>query len=80
MYEGIDTDCSVCLFEKMDTVLPCMHAFCSGCINNWLKKEKACPICRQDFLTERFSKDLEQSFFELIDIEGKDNVIPEMEK
>ena len=81
-YATVDTDCSVCLFEKMDTVLPCMHAFCSGCIKSWMEKEQACPICRQSILTEKIKRtnsELEQSFFELIDVDGKDNVIPELE-
>lgn len=41
-----DSECSVCLFERIEVVLPCTHAFCSGCINDWLTREKECPICR----------------------------------
>ena len=38
-------------------------------------------MCRQEFLTDRLSRrsKLEDSFFELIDIDGRDNVIPDME-
>lgn len=62
-----------------------MHAFCEKCINEWMKKDNACPMCRQTILTQRYTqitkddKDLNNSFFELIDIDGKDNVISDLE-
>ena len=31
-----DIDCSICLFERMQVVLPCGHAFCEDCIKDWL--------------------------------------------
>lgn len=82
LYATVDTDCSVCLFEKSDTVLPCMHAFCSRCIKQWLQKEKECPICRFDMKKRSnvTNSEIESSFFELIDIDGKDDVFPELEK
>lgn len=85
LYEGEDFDCSICLFEKMKIVLPCMHAFCENCITDWLSKQKQCPMCRSsihdglNMLSGRKSVN-NNSFFELIDIEGEDNVLPDLEK
>jgi len=44
--------CAVCLetFEDGDTVrsLPrCAHEFHAACVDRWLKKRDACPICRR---------------------------------
>jgi predicted amidophosphoribosyltransferase len=66
----------------MNVVLPCMHAFCSACIQQWMQKVKTCPICRQD-LQQRINRtgtnEIQNSFFELIDLDGKDDVLPDME-
>ena len=35
---GDENDCSICLFAKVEVVLPCSHAFCEECILDWLKK------------------------------------------
>ena len=86
LYEGEERDCSICLFEKMQVVLPCMHAFCKNCIAHWLKREQECPVCRSSIheglsmLSSRSNSLGKYSFFELIDIEGDDNVVPELEK
>ena len=46
-------DCSICLCEFQDdeeiTPLPCTakHYFHSACIENWLKTNNTCPLCRQ---------------------------------
>jgi len=50
---GADAEsCAVCLndFEDGDVMrrLPCGHAFHCACVDNWLKRNKACPLCRQD--------------------------------
>ena len=39
-----ETECNVCLDKKMNTVLPCAHAFCEECTKQWLKKEMASAI------------------------------------
>ena len=43
-------ECSICLEEFMEdeylTCLPCIHAFHSTCIKDWLKRSKECPICK----------------------------------
>lgn len=28
--------------------LPCGHVFCEKCIDNWMKSNRSCPICRRD--------------------------------
>ena len=73
----------------MEVVLPCMHAFCEACITDWIKKSPECPLCRANIKTglsvldgRRSSEDRrysENSFFELIDIEGKDDVTSDLE-
>ena len=43
-------NCVICLedFKNGDkaTVLPCIHLFHSTCIQNWLKTNNCCPICK----------------------------------
>ncbi|GIY18365.1 hypothetical protein CDAR_410261 [Caerostris darwini] len=42
-------ECSVCLDttrRKKMKCLPCRHAFHQLCINEWLEKNRRCPICR----------------------------------
>ena len=70
-----DIDCSICLFERMQVVLPCGHAFCEDCITDWLKRERECPMCREN-IGASFKDD---GFFELIDLDGKDDVLSNLE-
>lgn len=59
--EGIDVtederrSCMVCLSEKEVgeclRTLPCMHSFHKDCIDEWLKTNRTCPICKTDILT-----------------------------
>ncbi|KAK1292773.1 hypothetical protein QJS10_CPB17g00122 [Acorus calamus] len=49
---GSDSGCAVCLegFKKGDRcrVLPgCRHCFHKGCVDKWLVKTRACPLCRR---------------------------------
>ena len=43
-------NCVICLEEFVKdeylTCLPCIHAFHSKCIKEWLKRSKDCPICK----------------------------------
>jgi hypothetical protein len=43
-------NCVICLedFKNGDkaTVLPCIHMFHTSCIQNWLKTQNSCPICK----------------------------------
>ena len=43
-------NCIICLedFKNGDkaTVLPCIHLFHTSCIQNWLKTQNTCPICK----------------------------------
>ena len=48
--------CSICYDdikegEEMLT-LPCKHVFHNSCIKEWLAKEKACPMCKQEIILE----------------------------
>jgi len=48
---GTNNGCSVCLADVAvgDKVrlLPCDHYFHVGCIDTWLEKSQACPLCRR---------------------------------
>ena len=65
------------MFEKNQIVLPCTHAFCETCIKDWLTRESGCPMCRQEFTKSQM--DRQGSFFDIIDVEGKDNVFDDLE-
>ncbi|KAI2504977.1 finger protein [Fragilaria crotonensis] len=45
------TVCSICLvdFDAGDAVrdLPCKHFFHLSCVDNWLRSESTCPLCRE---------------------------------
>ncbi|KAK1316410.1 hypothetical protein QJS10_CPA05g02290 [Acorus calamus] len=48
---GSDSGCAVCLegFKKGDRcrVLPgCRHCYHKGCVDKWLVRTRACPLCR----------------------------------
>ena len=50
--EDTTDKCTICLsdFEEGEDVrrLPCMHLFHAECVDQWLKTNKCCPICRVD--------------------------------
>ena len=45
-----NNNCVVCLSEfqigDIISALPCCHVFHTNCIENWLKKELNCPVCK----------------------------------
>ena len=46
------TDCSICLaeldwmYENIDEIRPCGHAFHRDCLNEWMERDNTCPNCR----------------------------------
>ncbi|XP_045194557.2 uncharacterized protein LOC123550187 [Mercenaria mercenaria] len=49
--ENNKTDCLVCLSEFSDgerlRTLPCCHIYHIDCIDEWLRRNAICPVCRQ---------------------------------
>ena len=49
-----EEQCSICLmeFQKGETIrtLPCIHNFHKDCINQWLKRQKYCPLCKGEIV------------------------------
>jgi hypothetical protein len=52
-------NCIICLedFKNGDkaTVLPCIHLFHTTCIQNWLKTQNTCPICKYKLTGENLN-------------------------
>lgn len=50
--EERNIECSICLseYEKDDlvTLLKCDHIYHIDCINNWIKNNSKCPVCKYD--------------------------------
>ncbi|KAG8176663.1 hypothetical protein JTE90_029310 [Oedothorax gibbosus] len=43
-----DTDeCIICMERKPEVTLPCAHAYCLFCIEQWNVSNKTCPMCRE---------------------------------
>ena len=48
-----DLSCSICLEVFIDPrALPCIHSFCYGCLEGWVKKSRSnktvcCPLCKE---------------------------------
>jgi len=38
--------CSICLSADVEIALPCLHAFCAACIEDWHTHDHSCPMCR----------------------------------
>ena len=49
---NIDTKCSICQEEFEDDdevrVMPCKHAEHAECLDQWLRVNKCCPICKAE--------------------------------
>ncbi|EFA76610.1 hypothetical protein PPL_09915 [Heterostelium album PN500] len=39
-------ECPICFEDDQLSVVPCGHAFCSDCINQWRSRNNTCPMCR----------------------------------
>merc|ERR1711924_432138 len=41
-------ECCVCMESAVEVVLPCSHAFCKKCNNDWMHQSAYgdCPVCR----------------------------------
>ena len=39
--------CSICVTNSVDVALPCLHAFCRQCIEDWNGRDATCPLCRR---------------------------------
>lgn len=59
-----DATCAICLSEyeakeTLRTIPPCQHCFHADCIDEWLKLNGTCPVCRnspeQIFPPENFN-------------------------
>ena len=54
--EESNKKCAICL-ERFNSeveviILPCIHIFHSSCINDWMEKQKNCPICKFELTKE----------------------------
>ena len=56
-----ESTCVVCLGDYEDgellKVLPCQHHFHKSCIDEWLFRQKTCPLCIQEVI---FQHELDQ--------------------
>ena len=53
--QGQDATCSVCLAdmvkgEAVKELPACRHCFHAACIDEWIKRSAACPLCKRDVL------------------------------
>lgn len=50
------SDCPIChgRLRSCVALVPCGHAFCKRCVQEWLKRSSSCPSCRTDVLNPRW--------------------------
>lgn len=52
--------CVICLgeYEEGEEVrmLPCMHLFHAPCVDQWLRVNRVCPVCKHDVTEDRESR------------------------
>ena len=58
--EDSNKNCAICL-ERFKSkvkiiILPCIHIFHRSCINDWMKKQKNCPICKFELTKENIDQ------------------------
>ncbi|GFU08987.1 RING finger protein 141 [Trichonephila clavipes] len=46
MNETDAEECIICMERKPEVTLPCAHAYCLFCIEQWNVSNKTCPVCR----------------------------------
>uniref|UniRef100_A0A7S3V3F7 RING-type domain-containing protein n=1 Tax=Aplanochytrium stocchinoi TaxID=215587 RepID=A0A7S3V3F7_9STRA len=46
--EDETTMCPICLDSAIEYVLPCNHAICESCYNDWTNRRSNCPMCRRE--------------------------------
>lgn len=56
-------ECPICYEDVRipSCIKPCNHMFCHKCINRWLQKNPACPVCRTECDIEKFKVEKEPS-------------------
>jgi hypothetical protein len=44
-----EDSCPICLSDEIDNKIEtkCRHTFCNDCLNEWIRLDNTCPICRQ---------------------------------
>jgi hypothetical protein len=52
-------DCLVCMDNKVEIVLPCLHSFCQQCYDDWKSVNPTCPFCRVDMTSSNENWQLE---------------------
>ncbi|XP_062513494.1 RING finger protein 141-like [Corticium candelabrum] len=69
----LDDHCCICWDNECNTVLPCTHRYCNGCIIKWGLTSTDCPQCRSTFTVStetyhlvRKSSDIEVTYGDLI--------------
>jgi hypothetical protein len=53
-------ECALCMDNHINTVLPCLHAFCEKCCSEWRGTNPTCPSCREELISPRDDWMLEQ--------------------
>ena len=58
--EESNKKCAICL-ERFNSkvkviILPCIHMFHTSCINDWMEKQKNCPICKFELTKENIEQ------------------------